>query len=142
MLVPPAWTCGMATPASAEAAAIWPDGFINSRRGRPPFLALLTYGLLPWRGQRAPDGGRRPVTVGFRGGWPPVPTAAGAGRLCVPQVEGGCVPQTLHLDGPGPRAQGPFREKPRQAARGRRTDPGQVATRGRRVRARAMPFSV
>src|SRR5438874_13748104 len=42
VLFSPAWTCGSATPARADAIATCPDCFIISRRDRPLFVVLLT----------------------------------------------------------------------------------------------------
>src|SRR5437868_6635976 len=44
----PAWTWGMAMPARAEAAAIWPDFFSRSRRDRPLLVGSLTVAFLRW----------------------------------------------------------------------------------------------
>src|SRR5262249_31583851 len=47
VLFSPAWTCGIATPARADATAIWPDFFISSRRDRP-LLVVLFMDFLYW----------------------------------------------------------------------------------------------
>src|ERR1700675_136977 len=46
VVLSPAWTCGITTLAQADATATWPGFLINSRRGRPVSVRLLTRCLL------------------------------------------------------------------------------------------------